>query len=115
MGFMSKNTNSSGIAHNALTVGTLVKGSIQAEEDIRIDGKVEGLIECSGRVVVGPQAEIVGDIFSTNVDVIGNVKGNLTIQETLCLKATAVFTGDVLAGQLEIEPGAIFNGTSKMQ
>lgn len=113
---MSKSTNSSsGIAHNALTVGTLVKGSIQAEEDIRIDGRVEGLIECSGRVVVGPQAEIVGDIFCINADIVGTVKGNLTIQETLTLKATAVFTGDVTTGQLEIEPGAIFNGTCKMQ
>jgi cytoskeletal protein CcmA (bactofilin family) len=115
MGFMSKNSNSTGIAHNALTVGTLVKGTIRAEEDIRIDGRVEGLIECTGRVVVGLQAEIVGDIFCTNADIVGTVKGNLTIQETLSLKSTAVFTGDVVAGQLEIEPGAIFNGSCKMQ
>ncbi|MDR0834567.1 MAG: polymer-forming cytoskeletal protein [Candidatus Symbiothrix sp.] len=112
---MSKDTNSSGIAHNALTTGTLIKGSIQAEEDLRIDGKVEGLIECGGKVIIGPQAEVIGDIFCTNADLIGSVQGNVTIKETLCLKATSVFTGDVVAGSVEIEPGAVFNGTCKMQ
>jgi cytoskeletal protein CcmA (bactofilin family) len=110
-----KDSVSSGIAHNALALGTLVKGNIQAEEDLRIDGKVEGLIECSGKVVIGPQAEITGNIHCTNADLIGTVNGNLVIKETLSMKATCVFTGDVVAGSLEIEPGAIFNGTCKMQ
>ncbi|GAP71891.1 hypothetical protein SAMD00024442_2_52 [Candidatus Symbiothrix dinenymphae] len=112
---MARDTSSSGIAHNELTSGTLVKGTIQAEDDLRIDGKVEGLIECSGKVVVGSQAEIVGDIFCTNADIIGTVKGNLTIRDILSLKATAAFTGDVVTNRIEIEPGAVFNGTCKMQ
>jgi cytoskeletal protein CcmA (bactofilin family) len=110
-----KDSNSSGIAHNALAPGTLVKGNIQAEEDLRIDGKVEGLIECAGKVVIGPQAEIVGDIHCTNADLIGAVKGNLVVRDTLSMNSSGIFTGDVIAGSLEIEPGAIFNGTCKMQ
>jgi cytoskeletal protein CcmA (bactofilin family) len=111
----NKELTSSGIAHNALTPGTLIKGSIHAEEDLRIDGKVEGLIECTGRVVIGPQAEIQGDIHCANADITGRVVGNLAIQETLSIKASGSFTGDLIAGRLEIESGAVFNGTCRMQ
>ncbi|MDR0543681.1 MAG: polymer-forming cytoskeletal protein [Dysgonamonadaceae bacterium] len=111
----NKEVVSSGIAHNALATGTLIKGNIHAEEDLRIDGKVEGLIECAGKVVIGPQAEIRGDIHCANADIIGRVYGNLVIKEILSIKASGVFTGDLTAGGLEIAPGAVFNGTCKMQ
>ncbi|MDR0733333.1 MAG: polymer-forming cytoskeletal protein [Dysgonamonadaceae bacterium] len=110
----NKETISTGIAHNSLAAGTTVKGEINAEEDIRIDGKVEGNIECSGKVVVGPLAEITGDIRCQNTDLMGLVTGNITIYETACLKSTVRFTGDIETKYIEIEAGAVFNGTCKM-
>jgi len=111
----NKEIVSCGVAHNALATGTLIKGNILAEEDLRIDGKVEGKIECAGKVVVGPQGEIQGDIYCTNMDIVGRVIGNLVIKDILVIKSSGVFTGDLITGSLEIEPGAIFNGTCKMQ
>ena len=111
----NKEVVSSGIAYNALAPCTLIKGSLHAEEDLRIDGKVEGLIECVGKVVVGPQGDIQGDIHCTNLDIIGRVCGNLVIREILSIKASGSFSGDLITGRLEIEPGAVFNGTCKMQ
>jgi cytoskeletal protein CcmA (bactofilin family) len=111
----NKEIVSSGIAHNVLASGTLVKGTIHAEEDLRIDGKVEGLIECAGRVVIGPQADVQGDLHCANADIVGRINGNLVIRELLSIQATGVFTGDLTVGSLEIAPGAIFNGTCKMQ
>jgi cytoskeletal protein CcmA (bactofilin family) len=104
-----------GIAYNALAPGTLIKGSIHAEEDLRIDGKVEGLIECAGKVVIGQQGETQGDMHCGNVDIIGKVAGNLIIKEVLSIKASGSFTGDLTTGRLEIEAGAVFNGTCRMQ
>jgi len=111
----NKDVISSGVAYNALALGTAIKGNINAEEDLRIDGKVEGRIECAGKVVIGPQAEVIGDIHCANADLMGKVNGNLVVKETLTMKATVVFTGEVTVGNLEIEPGAAFNGTCKMQ
>ena len=108
-------SSGSGIAHNALAPGTLIKGSVHAEEDLRIDGKVEGLIECAGKVIVGPQGEIQGDIHCANLDVIGKVAGNLVIKEIFCLNTSGTFTGDLITGSLEIAAGAVFVGTCKMQ
>jgi cytoskeletal protein CcmA (bactofilin family) len=110
----NKENVSSGIAHNALAVGTYVKGNIRAEEDFRIDGKLEGNIECTGKIVIGPQSEITGDIQCQNIDLMGTVTGNVIIQETASLKSSVRFTGEITAKYIVIETGAVFNGTCKM-
>jgi cytoskeletal protein CcmA (bactofilin family) len=110
----NKETVSSGIAHNALAVGTYVKGNIKAEEDFRIDGKLEGNIECTGKVIVGPQAEITGNIQCQNTDLMGTITGNITISETASLKSSVQFTGEIAAKYIDIETGAMFNGTCRM-
>ncbi|MDR1783259.1 MAG: polymer-forming cytoskeletal protein [Dysgonamonadaceae bacterium] len=111
---MGKENGSIGIAHNALAVGTYLKGDIKAEEDFRIDGKLEGNIECAGKVVIGPQAEIKGNIQCQNTDLLGTIVGNITILETASLKSSVRYTGEIVAKYVEIEAGAMFNGTCKM-
>ena len=101
-------------SHNSLASGTTVRGNIVAEEDLRIDGKVEGDIECSGKVVVGPTAEVIGQIFCQNAELMGKIQGDTNASETLCLKNTVLYNGDIVAKNLEIEPGAVFNGTCKV-
>ena len=110
----NKDNGSSGIAHNALAVGTQAKGNIKEEEDFRIDGKLEGNIECAGKVIIGPQAEIIGNIQCQNTDLMGTVTGNIMIHDVASLKASVRFTGEIVAKYIEIEPGASFNGTCKM-
>ena len=110
----SKDSSSSGVAHNALATGTYTRGDIKAEEDFRIDGKMEGNIECAGKVIIGPQAEIIGNIQCQNTDLMGSVTGNIMIYEVASLKASVRFTGEIVAKYIEIEPGASFNGTCKM-
>jgi len=116
MGIFMKNkeTLPSGIAHNALSAGTYIKGDIKAEEDFRIDGKLDGNIECTGKVIIGQQAEITGNIQCQNTDLMGIVVGNLMIYEAASLKSTVRFTGEIVAKYIEIELGATFNGTCKM-
>jgi cytoskeletal protein CcmA (bactofilin family) len=110
----NKENSSSGFAHNALAAGTYVKGNIKAEEDLRIDGRLEGNIECSGKVIVGPQAEILGDIQCENTDLFGKVDGNIVANDTIRLKSSVRFSGEVITKYIEIETGALFNGTCKM-
>lgn len=110
----NKENVSLGIAHNALSIGTCVTGNIRAEEDFRIDGKLEGDIECTGKVVVGPQAEITGNIQCQNTDLMGTITGNITIYETASLKSSVRFSGEIVAKYIDIEAGAVFNGTCKM-
>jgi len=110
----NKENSSFGIAHNAMALGTFIKGDIRAEEDFRIDGKLEGNIECAGKVIIGPQAEVFGNIQCQNTDLMGTVTGNIVINEVASLKSSVRFTGEIIAKYIEIETGASFNGTCKM-
>jgi len=113
--FKPKNIIPAGIAHNAISVGTFVKGDIVAEEDLRIDGRIEGNIECPGKIIIGPNAEILGDIYCNNIDLMGKINGNIEAKETVTLKSQVNFTGKITTKYLDIESGAVFNGNCIMK
>ena len=106
--------NSSGGVHNVLAGGTVVSGTIVTESDFRLDGCIEGDINCKGKIVVGPKGSVKGNIISEHAEILGNVEGSIRIKEKLIFKSTANIKGDVFIQTLEIEPGAIFNGSCTM-
>ena len=114
MGIKQKDENSAGGLHNTLAAGTNVKGNIITETDFRLDGQVEGDISCNGKIVVGPKGQVIGNIVSSNAEILGEVEGSVRVSEKLVLKATANIKGDVFAQSLEIEPNARFNGVCNM-
>lgn len=114
MGIKQKDENSAGGLHNTLATGTTVKGNIITETDFRLDGQVEGDISCNGKIVVGPKGQVIGNIVSSNAEILGEVEGSVHVSEKLVLKATANIKGDVFAQSLEIEPNARFNGVCNM-
>lgn len=111
---MAKENASQGIAHNALIQGTLIKGDVFAEGDFRIDGVIEGNIDCKGKVVVGAKGETRGKILCENAELHGKVDGTVEALNNVSLKQTSVFHGEMITKSLDIEPGATFNGTCKM-
>lgn len=103
-----------GISHNALSTSTTITGNIKTSEDFRLDGKMQGDIESDGKVIIGPEAEFTGNIICQNIDLMGRIQGNLTVSETTSLKAKVNFQGEITTRFLDIEPGALFNGSCKM-
>ncbi len=99
---------------NLIGAGTNIKGDILANGDIRIDGIVTGTITAKGKLVLGPNGLIDGQVYCKSADVSGNIKGNLTVSELTHLKATAKFTGDINTNKLAIDPGASFSGNCSM-
>ncbi|MDR2824250.1 MAG: polymer-forming cytoskeletal protein [Prevotellaceae bacterium] len=115
--FISKNTPNSevtGGTYNSLTIGTKVAGDVRAENDFRLDGEIDGSIECKGKLVVGQRGFVKGNILCENAEVSGEVSGNVIINDTLSLRATAIVGGDITTKVLVIEPNAIFNGKCTM-
>ncbi len=103
----TQTSSSSGI--NSLVGGTSVKGEIYTENDIRIDGKVSGKIECRGKLILGPKGNIDGEIICENAVIDGTFKGKLKVNDLLTVRETAVIDGDVITDQLNVESGAVFN------
>ncbi len=99
---------------NILAADVEIKGSIKFQNELVIDGKVEGEINSAGILTVGENAEIRGEIKTKSVTVLGKVHGNITVDERCELKSRAVLQGDLKAARLVIEEGATFVGKSEV-
>jgi len=99
---------------NLLSADVEIKGSIKFQNELTIDGKVEGEIHSTGTLTVGENAEIRGEIKTKSATVLGKVYGNITVDERCELKARAVLHGDLKASRLVIEEGATFVGRSEV-
>jgi len=103
------------LARNIIGKDTTFVGDIKSDGDFRIDGKVEGTIKTSGRVVIGQEGSVDGTIECTHADVEGKFSGNLNVDQLLSLKTTAHISGEVILGKLSVEPGATFNASCNMK
>ena len=108
------NEKQSGMLFNALTAGSKIVGTITANSDYRIDGLVEGDLNCTGKVVLGEAGKIKGTVVCQNAEILGMMDGKITCQQQLSLRASGKIQGDVHTKTLIVEPGALFNGTCSM-
>ncbi|MCD7913868.1 MAG: polymer-forming cytoskeletal protein [Tannerellaceae bacterium] len=114
MGLKNREDASPGGLHNTLAAGSTIKGDVVTDGDFRLDGHVEGNIQCAGKLVIGPKASIQGNVNSGNAEILGTVVGDIHTAGVLVLKATAVIQGDIYTPTLEIEPNAKFTGACDM-
>lgn len=99
---------------NLIGTGTHLTGEVKSNGDFRIDGSLKGNIEVKGKLVVGQQGVIEGDITCQNADISGYIKGRINVTELLTLKSTAKLHGDITTTKISIEPDAQFTGTCSM-
>jgi cytoskeletal protein CcmA (bactofilin family) len=99
---------------NIISEGTKIKGDVIANGDIRIDGELLGNISAKSKLVIGPKGRIEGQIICNNIEISGYVKGKVTAADLINMKSTSQIVGDIVAGKLSIEPGAIFSGSCMM-
>ncbi|MDR2927121.1 MAG: polymer-forming cytoskeletal protein [Cytophagaceae bacterium] len=100
--------------HNIIGAGTKITGDIETNGDIRIDGNIDGNINSKGKVVIGNNGNVKGEIVCNNAEIAGALEGKITVSELLSLKASSKMNGDLKTSKLSIEPGAIFTGTCTM-
>jgi cytoskeletal protein CcmA (bactofilin family) len=89
-----------------------VKGEITGNEDLHIDGSVEGLVQLEDRkLTVGASARLTADVIAREVVVYGNVKGNLRARDRIEIKKDGSVVGDLTTARIMIEDGAYFKGS----
>ena len=111
---MAQQQQNTGTLFNALTAGSKIIGTIIADSDIRIDGLLEGEMQCSGKVVIGEKGRIKGNVVCQNAEILGNLEGKIEVRQTLALRATSELRGEIKTTTLIVEPNAKFNGTCSM-
>jgi cytoskeletal protein CcmA (bactofilin family) len=98
-----------------LAPSALVSGNVRATS-CRIDGLVEGKVECSEDLELGKTGRLNADcVGGKEVTVAGQAFGNVTTGGVVRLLSTARLTGNIRARRLVIEEGAIFNGDCAMR
>ena len=99
---------------NIIATGTTIKGDIESNGDIRIDGHLIGSLKSNGKVQVGQTGVMEGDLTCKQAEISGAVKGNITTEELTALKSTSKVEVDLNTKQLLIEVGAQFTGKCVM-
>lgn len=93
---------------------TEIRGSLVSQSDIRIDGVFEGDLITSGKLVVGENGYIRGNVLCANADIWGKIEGILTVGDTVTFKSSSSFEGDLKTIRICIELGAMFSGSCRI-
>lgn len=97
---------------NVLGPDVNIEGEVRFQNDLVVDGKIEGKIISEGSLTIGESAHIQAEIQCGTVIVQGRVEGNITVTNRVEICARAEVIGDIKANALSMEAGAIFVGAS---
>jgi cytoskeletal protein CcmA (bactofilin family) len=91
------------------------RGELSAQEDLIIQGSVEGSITHTQSLTVGTDGTMKGDIRARVIVIDGKVEGDMYATESVNIRATAKVKGNVFAPRVGITEGAFFQGQIEMQ
>ena len=104
-------------ASRASVLGPTLKfrGELSAQEDLIVQGSVEGSITHTQSLTIGTDGTMKGDIRARVIVIDGKVEGDLYATESVTIRATAKVKGNVFAPRVGITEGAFFQGQIEMQ
>lgn len=106
---MSTAPASGGFANIGKTI--LIKGEISGQEDVYVDGQIEGSVQLQGNsLTIGPNGRVHASVAAKSVTVGGSLEGNIQASERTEMRKSAVVNGDVQTRRIAIEEGAFFKG-----
>ncbi len=89
-----------------------VKGEISGNEDLYIDGEIEGTVELEqNSLTVGPNGKVQADVTARSITILGCVQGNVRAGERIEIRKTGSLEGDLVTARIVIEDGAVFRGS----
>jgi cytoskeletal protein CcmA (bactofilin family) len=94
--------------------GMSVIGDCTTDGTIRIEGRVEGSVRAGKAVVIGKDGVVEGDVSTQDALISGTVRGSLVAASRLEVQAHAHIDGEVRAKRMQLEEGAVLNGTVQM-
>jgi cytoskeletal protein CcmA (bactofilin family) len=92
-----------------------IKGDLTGEEDLIIQGRVEGTINLKqNNLTIGQEGDINANIFARTITVEGTLKGDIYGEEKVVIKKSGNVNGNVTAPRVSLEDGARFKGSMDM-
>lgn len=100
---------------NTISEASVITGDMVSESDIRVDGKIEGTIKTTGKLVIGKNGVVKGKVNCGSADFEGKFSGELLVNGLLNIKPSATVVGELIVGKLAVEPGASIEASFKMK
>jgi cytoskeletal protein CcmA (bactofilin family) len=100
-------------ARNLACLGSTleIKGQINGDEDLQVDGKVTGPIQLGGqKLTVGRSGQLNSEISAREIIVYGKVTGNVRARDRVEIKKDGSVIGDITTARISVEDGAYFKG-----
>jgi cytoskeletal protein CcmA (bactofilin family) len=92
-----------------------INGEITSDEEVLIEGKIEGKIKSNHRVIVGTNGVVNADIDAKEVIIKGAVTGNVSCSYKIEIVPDGKLTGNIVSDKVVLAEGAIFKGNIDMQ
>ncbi len=96
--------------HTLIGKASRLTGTLSSEHSVRIEGILEGKMNCQGVVYVSVGGKVEGDISASSAIISGDVHGNVSVSGVVELLPTGNITGNIRGKSLFIAPGAQYNG-----
>lgn len=92
-----------------------IKGELTGQEDLIIDGKIDGKIFVEGHhLTIGPNGHINADVHAKSVQINGEVTGNITADDKVEISPSGSVHGDITAPRVALADGSSFKGSIDM-
>lgn len=92
------------------------KGELTGEEDLLIQGRVEGIIDLKGNhLTIGEQGSVKANLMAKTITINGTVEGDVIGQERIEIKSSSNVKGNLVAARVTLEDGAKFRGSIDME
>jgi cytoskeletal protein CcmA (bactofilin family) len=88
-----------------------IKGEIRSDEELLVDGEVEGVVESGSLLTIGKNGKVRANIRAREVVIFGSVKGNIEALEKLAIRDQGSLVGDIKTAGISIDDGAYFKGS----
>ena len=92
--------------------GVKLKGEITEADEVQIDGQADITVQ-TGNLVVGGTGDLKGNITSTNVDVWGNLEGEIKVEGTLTIQEQGSVSGSIEYQDIQVKLGGKIKGDLK--
>ena len=92
-----------------------IKGEVSGEENLIIEGKIEGTVTLRGKdLTVGSSGSVKANVSANMVKIDGEVRGDITGEEKVIISNTGKVQGNIVAPRVTLEDGAKFKGSIDM-
>jgi len=100
--------------NSMLGQGCKIKGDIELQGTIRIDGQFEGSISCPDTLIIGKSGVVKAEVKVKNAVIGGKLIGNIAAANKIELQSGSHVEGDIQTARLVIDEGVFFEGNCKM-